>query len=340
MTPDEFIQGVLSSPKVSSASKARIEAIQFHPGYSEPGYEDPASGIIATGNWNDADERNPEYEFDKRQSPWRKADDCVSRVARVLEKRFGAELEWSDQWDACSDCRKLVRTSGDSYCWTQAWVKLDGETVCRECAQKCAEEVLETFEGDPRKALTVDLGIDPAGYGYVRLLKDLENGFHDHQAADPNVVAEGLRKLGVERFLFVIDGCGQFDLNFSCWVHEDEIEKVPRVECSKCGGSGVIEYFKDNSVECHACSGLGKLPTFETDAEVSPAELMKQGLKAAVEQSRSIRAGEGGIAYSSIGNGTAITTVLTHEQIRNCPSFIMVADHYWPDGVCKCVRKE
>lgn len=336
MSAEKFIYGVIQSPKISNASRNRLEEIQFYSAYAEPGYDDPASGIIALGDWNDANERNPEYEDDKRQSPWRKADSYVSRVARVLEERYGVELEWCDEWCSCSDCNKLVRTNPDSYCWTRAYVEQDGDIVCHECAAKDAPHILDSFENKPKKAITADLGIDPGAHGYKCILKDLENGFHEGQAADPSVIAAELRKLGVNRFLFSIDSTGQFGIKLSCWVHEEEIEMVPREACENCGGSGSIEYYKGSSHECHACSGLGKLPRFNTDAAVSPAEQMK----AALRQVPVSGGKPGEIAYSSIEGSAVKTTVMTHEQIRNCPSLIMLPSHYWPDGVCKCVRKE
>ncbi len=35
-------------------------------------------------------------------------------------------------------------------------------------------------------------------------------------------MADSLEKLGINRFLFVLDDVGQFDITFSVWIHEDE----------------------------------------------------------------------------------------------------------------------
>lgn len=100
----------------------RLEEVQLHTsGYAEPGYDDPDSGLIATGNWNPT---------------WRGLepdDQTMPRVARLLEK-LGIELEWCDEWTFCTKCHKLVRTEANSYDWTPSYYELDGEIVCEECA--------------------------------------------------------------------------------------------------------------------------------------------------------------------------------------------------------------
>ena len=251
----EFIEGVQSSHKISPESRDRLDEIQFHSAYAEPGYDDPESGIIATGNWNNADKKAPPPKY------WVKADDFVERVAHVLEKRFKAELEWSDEWDTCSECQKLVRTQADSYGWTRAYFELEGDRLCCECVKEHAEEVLQSLEGNFKSAVTDALGLDPADHGYIQVLKDLEHGLHEHMAADPTVIAKGLRELGVTRFLFKIDDASQFYFTFSCWVHESEV--------GKCG------------VE----------PDIATDAAVSPAEMMKRALQSAAMKTPEVERG-------------------------------------------------
>ncbi|MCP4900008.1 MAG: hypothetical protein GY906_23820 [bacterium] len=86
------------------------------------------------------------------------------------------------------------------------------------------EAYLEYLEGDPRRALTMDLDLEQCDY--VHLDEEWEHGLHEGQADSPETVAESLRKLGVERFIFAIDGVGQFDCHFSVWVHESEVPKV------------------------------------------------------------------------------------------------------------------
>ena len=314
MSAYDFIEAVKESPKISPESRNRLEEVQFYSEYAEPGCTDPESGIIAVGNWNNADKRNPDYDpaadFHTEQGRlWIKADDYVSRVARVLEKRYGAELEWCDEWCGCSECSKLIRTSPDCYSWSPSYYVGDGEILCSECAKEHADTILEECEGNERKALTRNLGIDPGDHGYVQILDKLESGLHEHMAADPKVIAKSLREKGVGRFLFRIDEQSQFYTTFSCWVHKDELEKV------------------------EATAG-----SLKTDADVSPATLMKQALSQASVQSAEIGdAAKEGVLFKQIqGDGTAKTTVIKHSDLRRCPSLILSPEHYNADGSCKC----
>ncbi len=235
-----------------------LQEIQFHQKYSEPGYSDPESGIICTGNWN---VKSYDKEYDRKE-------DLMNRVAHILEERYGAELEWSDEWANCSECNGLVRTSPDGPGWIQAWVELDGDIICRNCVGDHAEEVLISKEGNPGTALTRDLGLNPEQHGYLRILEGLENGLHEHMAADPKVIAKELQQLGVKRFLFVIDDTSQFYITFSCWVHEEEVKKVENID-------------------------------IKTDAAVSPATMMKRAMQDASRATEEMgpSPGEGYVKY-------------------------------------------
>lgn len=289
----QFLQAVIDSPKISMESRERLEEIEFHSAYAEHGYTDPESGVICTGNWNDADRRNPDYDgakpYGAENRTWVKADDYASRVGEVLSKRYGAELEWSDEWSQCSDCNKLVRHSPDSYQWQPSYFDLEGERICHECIGNHASEVFESIEGNERKALTADLGLKPEEHSYVKILDKLENGLHEHMASDPKVIAKELKKLGVSRFIFMIDESSQFYITFSCWVHEDELEKV------------------------------GTEPDIKTDADVSPAEYCKRALREASINSATLTAEQkekGGVIYTkvNVGDGTAETRLVPPDE--------------------------
>lgn len=205
---------------VTPMGRNRINEFQVHcKGYAEPGYDAEGKPVVL-GNWNTI-------------TAW----DDVARKSDVLDagpsdcanalKKAGAELEWCDEWIDCGMCGRLVRTSGNCYGWTQAYVEEDGEVTCRECickTKKSRVAYLESMENLDRKAVIID--IDPEKHGYVRLPMDFENGLYGGQADDPKVIAESLRKMGVTRFFFRIDSVGQFDMDFSVYVHKSEIEKA------------------------------------------------------------------------------------------------------------------
>jgi hypothetical protein len=191
---------------------SRLEEISFCSSYAEPGYTDPSAGLIVFGNWNPVCGFDVPREVQKR--------DVVVRLAKALE-RAGAELEWSDEWTTCTCCGGALRTSPDCYSWVRSyWQTDDGECICRDCVKsKELDNYIEWLEESPRRADT--FGINFEEHGYFKAQDDFENGFHRGQDADPEVIAESLRAKGIERFLFAIDGKGQFDINFSLWIHND-----------------------------------------------------------------------------------------------------------------------
>lgn len=201
---------------VAGATADRLRDFTFHTnGYAEPSYSDPASGVICVGNFNDF----REWSLEGKQIV---VSDLPSRASKVLEERYGVELEWSDEWTTCGNCQKLVRTQPDSHSWQRYYAHLDEEVVCcGDCVKKDPSAYLESLEGEDNKCVTIK-GIDPAAHGYKLFKADLEHGFHPGQAADPRVIAKALRAQGVTRFLFTLDRVQQFDLRFSVYIHEED----------------------------------------------------------------------------------------------------------------------
>lgn len=147
-------------------------------------------------------------------------------------------------------------------------------------SEEDAETHLESLEGNPRTANTID-SIDPSDYGYVRLDLDLEHGFHEGQDSDPKVVAKSLEGMGISRYLFNIDDQGQFDTRFSCYVHESE-----------------ADLYKPSDVETEGPSVSGA---------------MKRGLQEASRLMAELP--EGGIKIAKINpDGTASAKVVSHED--------------------------
>jgi hypothetical protein len=202
----------------TSQGRCRVADVTLHhEGYAEPGYDNPASGIVALGDWNDIST----YQDGK----WVSEDNTLCRLGAMLEK-LGVALEWNDEWTTCDDCGKLIRTSPNSYCWKFSGWQSDDGCVCSECVMKDPEDYLENMEGETTRAVTLE--IDPAKHGYTQLEGWFEHGLYGGQNADPKVIAKSLKKLGVTRFLFVLDDVGQFDARFSVYVHDSEMENLDR----------------------------------------------------------------------------------------------------------------
>ena len=211
----QIIEAGLNSAKTKSG-QYQIEDISLYEDYSEPGYSSPKSGI-ALGVWNDISD------YDSNTGVYTILDSSPTRVGKLLE-RLGYELEWTDEWTSCGSCGKLVRTQPSSYHWVQSFSIIDGDVVCLECLNP--EEHLESLEGDSKNANTIET-INPSDHGYTKYNGIFESGWYEGQNDDPRAIAKAMKnKLGVERFLFNIEGVGQFDLHFSVYVHNSEIHKT------------------------------------------------------------------------------------------------------------------
>jgi len=217
-------------------------------GYAEPGYSDPESGVIAFGNWNP----------DSWDRPIPKEHQVMPRMSEILEK-LGAAIEWSDEWKTCYACEKAVRTSPDSYSWRRSyWQEEDGTILCEECVQENPEGMLESLEGNDNSCLTFNLDLGANGY---RLLEsDFENGVYGGQSADPREIGKSLRKLGVYRYLFVLDSSGQFDIDFSVWVHEDEWEKIDEEKWGEAKKEGADPAISMKNALADASRKMDELP--------------------------------------------------------------------------------
>lgn len=219
------------------AVKNSISDVQLHcDGYAEPGY---SGDIIALANWN------APGEYNKETSSRVVLDRTIERLSKALE-RIGVQVEWSDEWTSCDGCNKLVRTQPDSYSWTPSFRQHeDGDTLCVECLKKDPEEHLRSIEGSFRTANTIG-AIDPANHGYTLVEGDYASGWHPGQDSNPKKISAALEAQGIHRYLFQIDDQGQFDVKFSVYVHDDEIELLdkPQFDVAPKDGPSPSEHAK------------------------------------------------------------------------------------------------
>ena len=255
-----------------------IDDIQMATEYAEPGYSTDKD-VILFGNWNKIDRWN---EAHHKCEPIEPDNTIWMKLVELLGKH--CELQWEDEWTRCSECNNAIRTQPDSYSWTRSFVDLEEGILCCECARKSATDWLESdFENQPTKAVTDGLDLDLTSLGYNRVDEKFEHGLYGGQDADPKKIGEALRKQGITRFLFSLDSVGQFDANFSVWIHQDQWEK-----------------FKGLKAE-------------DTKADIDPAIAFERGLSAASAQQAELR-GEG-VRYSKIqGDGTAVTRIVSAQE--------------------------
>ncbi len=244
-----ILEAVEHSCKNSMIS-CQLQDVGIHTnGYAEAGYDDPSSGVIATGNWNNI----TDYVDGKLVVE----EGTMGRVADLFTA-LGIELEWSDEWTTCCTCNKLVRTSPDCCSWTPSYYMHDDcDIVCRKCCDPV--EVLEDLEGKSSNALTLD--INPEDYGYVKANEEsYEHGFHSGQDDDPSKIAASIRAMGIERFIFAISGTGQFDTDFDVYVHDSEAELLTAEPEGKCDLSPAVAAemaLRQGSIEAAKLEGDG-----------------------------------------------------------------------------------
>ncbi len=229
-------------------------------GYSEPGYDDPKSGVVAFGNWNNVT-RYDGHEFHE-------IDSVPGRVASLLEK-LGVELDWSDEWCICDGCRKAVRTQANSYRWRPSYADDgNGNILCHKCLKADPTEYLQSLEGSSNRCVTIDLDLEAAGYKL--LSDDYQNGLYGGQSDRPELIAEALREQGVERFVFTLDSTGQFDIAFSVWVYEDEIDRIDMEEFETAPTAGVDPAIQMQKALADAST---KMATTEGQIKVAKCDL-------------------------------------------------------------------
>lgn len=160
-------------------------------GCAEPRYDDKP---VALANWNNIPEK----------------------VYKALEF-MGYSCEWEDEWISCSDCYKSVRSSPDSYGWQRYWAWVsDCEIQCGDCIKENPAEYLKTLENNPKVCDTLYLDLEELGYELME--DDFENGFYPGQTDDPQKILDKyLEKYPEGKFIFRLDGTGQFDIEFSIY---------------------------------------------------------------------------------------------------------------------------
>ena len=165
--------------------------IQTYNGCVEPGYEDKP---VALANWNN----------------------IPQKVYNALES-MGYSCEWEDEWQYCTDCYKVFRTSPNSYGWQKyySWIG-ECDIVCGDCIKENPDGYFESLENNPAKCETLDLNL--TDYGYELAEDGFEHGFHEYQTDNPEKILEKyLEKYPEGKFIFRLDEVSQFDIHFSIY---------------------------------------------------------------------------------------------------------------------------
>lgn len=167
--------------------------------YGEPGYDQPARGILFA-DWND----------------------CPQWLQNGLERR-GFALEWEDEWVEADETSKAYRTSPTSYGWTPYYVirndcEIIGGDEIENDSDMQAWYVDEYLLNNSRHA-NIFRGVSLEKHGFAKFNGTYETGFHPGQNDEPKAVLAHIRReMPNHDVVFSIDSCGQFDTMWTAWT--------------------------------------------------------------------------------------------------------------------------
>lgn len=192
---------------------SRIEEINLHfNGYAD-GSSVGESGLVATGNWNNV------TNYDRVMGR-QLVSNLPERIRDIFEK-MGIECEWSDEWDTCGNCYRLIRTSPNSWSWQPNYLVSDGEITCGDCIKEDPSGYIEFLDGNDNACMTIDVDLEK--HGYSKLNKDsFESGWFPGQTDDPKQISKDLRAKGINHFIFVKDENSQFYSKWSVWILNED----------------------------------------------------------------------------------------------------------------------
>ena len=136
-------------------AKGRLEAVTFCKGYVEPGYDDPTSGLVAIGDFSPVTVSPISAVHLQDALPVHVVDDVPEKVAYLLGE-LGVELQPNDEWDACRQCQRAIRTKEKSHNWMFfGWDDGEGNVTCGECLYLDPSKYLAFLEAHHNHCLTI-----------------------------------------------------------------------------------------------------------------------------------------------------------------------------------------
>lgn len=175
--------------------------------YGEPGYSTDKP-LIVFANWNHLNKGDKEG-FTRRST------------MDAIEKHV--EIEWSDEWTTGADNGKAYRTQPDCHGWTPYYIIQDDcEIVGIDellADDSKLSDYLVSIENNDRQTVMDHISPDKLEeLGYKEVEGDFQSGFHPGQTDKPaDILARLLTENPEGRYIFRIDGKGQFDITFSVY---------------------------------------------------------------------------------------------------------------------------
>lgn len=205
----ETILDELDELKNNLGSLFEKHGIREFEGYAEPGRE--SNQPVLLGDFNHVDQKDQDF----------------------LEQ-MGYELEWEDEWIECYNCYKIFRIVPNSYSWQMSGAVLEGEALCADCLTEDPGDYIETFLNNPTNAITYPVAekFDLEHRGFTKLdNSNFHAGWYDNRNDDPKEILAGLlEKNPSGKYLFVLTGQGQFEISFTVYELDKEIEDEEDLE--------------------------------------------------------------------------------------------------------------
>lgn len=136
----------------------------------------------------------------------------------VLDE-LNIDYGFSDEWSACDNCGKLIRTEPNSYSWVPDFFvdNEKGEIICGDCVREDPREYLETLYNNPEVANTILSTSDLEAQGFERIGETYENGWYDRNDSPEEILNKALEEHPNGVFVFSITTQGQFATQFELW---------------------------------------------------------------------------------------------------------------------------
>jgi len=140
------------------------------------------------------------------------------RHGDILEQAF--KLRFSDEYNSCSGCGKLIKTTPSYYGDLPNYLYTDCELLCSDCYSD--NDLIELKLNNADTALNPrQLKNSLESHGFILYRDNLESGYHPGQTDNPQTISKQLESEHPSAdWLFCIDGAGQFDIRFSAWYRE------------------------------------------------------------------------------------------------------------------------
>jgi len=195
---------------------SRVDEMQIHPGYAEPGYN---SQLVVTGNWNSV------TRYDKDTKERVKVSNLPERLSAIFEK-MGFETEWYDEWHSCDECQRIFRQEPDSYGWKPSFVEYKDSILCMNCFKDSPGDALFHWAKN-HSSVEFNFELDPSEHGYVEFLNiNLNHKMFRDNVLSQNTVTTEIKNLMKEKGIRYYFWQEVEDDKKILWMDEDEYEDL------------------------------------------------------------------------------------------------------------------